>query len=781
MNTKKRFLILLLTVLFFASSSLTSFAQTGASYLDGQEGESSAEADYLPIVSDIQVRGNKIISANTILNKIKTRAGAPLSREEINEDIKRLYRTQYFQDVKFDLAPDGNNYKVVVVVDEKPVVKEIVIEGNTQFPEDAVRKDLGVSEGQVLAQHILKQGVNNIKERYRNKGYKFVSVNTNIDVNDIAKEATIYVTIGEGMKYKIGDIQFNGVSAFKTSQLKRKMQTKENWYNIPFVPGVFKEDKFSSDIERLKFFYQKEGYLDVAIASDFEYDEDAKRMTIILNVDEGKQYRAGKVVFQGNKLFPESEIWGKLEMLPGEVYSQFGLHADVDSIKRFYFERGYINARISSETSLNKETGRVDIRYTISEGELYYIDKVKIRGNTKTKDLVIRRELRVRPGERFDGEKLEYSKQRLNNLGYFEEVIYETEPGTAPDKRDVVFAVKEKQTGELSFGAGISSIDQFIGFAEISQRNFDLFKWPTFTGGGQSLSLRGRMGSVTQDLDLSFYEPYILNKPVSFGLNVFNWERDGNNLDFDTRRRGIGVTFGKNFTDRVKGYVGYTIEDVKISNIESDADPQVTASGIENLLSRAKAGLTYDSRDNVFAPKSGWLINGSAELIGSMLAGDQDYYIFQGGVTKYFSFLDEHVIELKGRGGVMNDFGDSNQVPVFDRFFAGGLGSVRGYNYRRVGPKGGGDAIGGETLVTGTVEYTFPIIENFKGAAFVDAGHVNSDFFEVDTGDFAVSIGPGLKINTPLGPVTLYYGFPIVNKDDEDENGRFEFNLSRGF
>jgi len=778
MNTHRTILAVLLTILLLSSTCLTAFAQTGPSYLDDQE---TKEVDYLPTVSDIQVKGNKIISTNTILNKIKTKTGQGLSREVINEDIKRLYRTQYFQDVKFDLVPDGDNFKVVVVVDEKPIVKQILIEGNSQFPEDALRKDLNVKEGQVLAQHVLKQGVNNIKERYRNKGFKFVSVSTNVDINDISKEAIVYVTIGEGLKYKIDDIRFNGVTGFKTSYLKRKMQTKENWYHVPFVPGVFKEDKFDSDIERLEYIYQKEGYLDAKIVPDFEYDEENRRMVIILNVAEGKQYLAGKVGIEGNKLFPESEIWGQLEMLPGEVYSQFSLHSDVDSIKRFYFERGYINARISSATSLNKETGRVDIKYSITEGELYYIDKVKIRGNTKTKDLVIRRELRVRPGERFDGEKLEYSKQRLNNLGYFDEVIYETEPGTATDKRDVVFAVKEKQTGELSFGAGISSIDQFIAFAEISQRNFDLFKWPTFTGGGQSISLRGRMGSVTQDLDLSFYEPYIFNKPISFGLNVYNWERESNNLDFDTRRRGIGVTFGKNFTDRVKGYVGYTIEDVKISEISADADPQVRASGIENLLSRMKIGATYDSRDNVFAPKKGWLINGSAEVVGSFLAGDEDYYIFQSGITKFFSFFEEHVIELRGRFGVMDDFGDSNQVPVFDRFFAGGLGSVRGYNYRRVGPKGGGDPIGGETLATGTIEYTFPIIENFKGALFVDTGHVNPDFFEVDAGDFAVSIGPGLKINTTLGPVTLYYGFPIVNKDDEDENGRFEFNLSRGF
>lgn len=781
MDTKKRILTVVFAIALCVGLQTTLSAQTdGTSYIDETQTQ-KASADYLPIVSDVQVKGNKIISTNTILNKIKTKQGLELSREEINEDIKRLYKTQYFQDVKFDLVPDGNNFKVVVIVDEKPVIKKINIEGNEQFTDDVLLKALGVSEGQVLSQHLLKQGTNKIKDKYRTKGYKFVSVDMALDTNDATKETVVNVTIGEGLKYKIDSISFTGNTEFKSSFLRRKMQTKVNKLYIPFLKGVFEETKFNSDLERLAFEYQKVGYLDVAITPEFAYDEEKQRISITLHVEEGKQYLAGKIIISGNKLFPESEIWGNLEMLPGEVFSQFNLHSDVDSIKKFYFERGYINARISTETTLNKESGRVDIAYSIVEGDLYYVDKVKIRGNTKTKDIVIRRELRVRPGERFDGEKLEYSKQRLNNLGYFEEVFYETEPGTAPDKRDVVYVVKEKQTGELSFGAGISSIDQFIGFAEIKQRNFDLLNWPTFTGGGQSISLSGRMGSVTQDLDLSFYEPYLFNKEISFGLNVFNWEREGNNLDFDTRRRGIGVTFGKNFTDRVKGTIGYTIEDVKVSNVSTDAHIDVLAMDKNPLLSRAKVGASYDSRDNVFAPKKGCYINGSAELVGSYIGGDEDYYIFQAGAAQYFNIVKEHVIELKGRFGVMNEFGDSSQVPVYDRFFADGLGSVRGFNYRRVGPKGGGDAIGGETLAVGSVEYTFPIIEHFKGALFVDAGHVNPNFFEVEVSEFSVSVGPGLKINTPLGPITLYYGLPIVNKDDEDENGRFEFNLSRGF
>lgn len=780
MIIKKKVCFSLFLVLFL-SMSFNVFADQGIEETPtNTTSQSASQSSYLPRVTSVSVQGNQIISTNTVINKIKTQRGMELSREVINEDIKRLYASGYFQDVTFDLVPDGSDFAVVVKVEEKPVVKEIRVKGNEKFSEDAIRDMMDLKTGNILDRHVLKEDINKIAGKYHDKGFKFVKIDHDVDVNQITRQAVIDILVKEGGKYKIDKILFNGVNAFKTGYLKGKMKTKEKaWWLLRF--GVFKEKYFSNDIERLKYLYQKEGYLDVSIESDFEYNDTDNKMNIILTVSEGQQYVTGDVKIVGNELYPESELWGQLEMLPGEVYSQIQLHAEHDALRKFYFEKGYINAQIQPQTDLNKDSGRVDIVYEINEGDLFYIDKVKIRGNTKTKDNVIRRELRIRPAERFDGKKLEYSKQRLENLGYFDEVSYETEPGSASNKRDLIFNVKEKQTGELSFGAGVSSIDQFIGFAEITQRNFDMMKWPTFTGGGQKLSLSGRMGSVTKDVDISFTEPYVFGKNLSFGVNIFNWEREGSNVDFDTRRRGFKLTLGKRFTDKVKGNVAYTLESVKLKDIDDDAHPDVTASGVDNTLSRFEVGMSYDTRDNVFNPKSGWFISSSLELVGSVLGGDEDYYNAQFGASRFFSFFEDHTLELRGRVGVTDDFGDSSQVPIFDRFYAGGLGTVRGFNYRRVGPKGGGDAIGGESLYLASAEYVFPIIENFKGAVFMDAGHVNYDAYDADFSEISVSVGPGIKINTPLGPITFYYGYPIANKDTEDENGRLEFNLSRGF
>jgi outer membrane protein insertion porin family len=758
------------------------FLALGASPITAQEkpeeAKSQSAEEKAKVIAAIEVRGNLVINTNTILNKLRSKKGAPLVQETVNDDIKRLYATGFFQDVRVEAVSKPEGVKLVLVVDEKPVVRQLIIEGNKVFKTDKLRKEINLVEGQILDPKLVKQGVVAIQQKYLNKGFKFAEVRSETDMNEETKEATVYILIEEGEKYKIKAIRLEGVKLLPYRKVKKQIKTKKDTW---ITGGIFKEEKFKEDLERVRTYYQDRGFLDVKVSPDYLYDEKDKRIEITVFVEEGNRYVTGEVKIDGNLLFPQSELWQRIEMLPGNVYSQRGMVNDVEAMRKFYFERGYIDCRILPETRFNKTTGRVDILYRVTEGDLFFVEKVKIRGNTKTKDLVIRRELRIRPGDRFDGEKLERSKSRLENLDYFEEVGYDTEPGSAPNKRDVIFRVKEKQTGELSFGAGISSIEQFIGFAEIAQRNFDLLNWPRFTGGGQSLSLRARIGSVSRDFDLSFVEPYIFNQPVSFGLSLFNTTRLKNNTDFDEKRLGFSLNFAKAFTEFVRSGIGYTLERVKLDDIEEDAHPDVTKFAGNTTLSRARWFISRDSRDSVINPAKGSVASLQTELVGSVLGGDEDYYILASSYSKYFTFVKNHTVEFRIRLSTADAFSGSDNVPVFDRFYAGGLGTVRGFNVRRVGPKGGGDAIGGNTLTIVNLEYTWPIIENFKGAVFLDVGQVDPDSYHVEFGDFAMSTGPGVKIKTPIGPIALYYGFPFANRDTEDKNGRFEFSFSRGF
>ncbi|MBI3316789.1 MAG: outer membrane protein assembly factor BamA [Candidatus Omnitrophica bacterium] len=732
-------------------------------------------------VIELEVVGNQIVSTSTILGKIKSQKGGALVQETINEDIKRLYATGFFHDIKMEIEELAEGYKLIVRVVEKPVVKQIILEGFTKFNDEKLRKELKFIEGQILDQRAVKQGVEAIRKLYRDKGFKFVDVQSEVDVNRDAKEATVYVRIEEGAKYRIKTIIFEGADSMKHKRLRKLMKTKKKGW---IRRGIFKHDEFEQDVERLQLFYQQEGYLDVKVTPEFEYDRAKNWIFIKILVDEGKHYVTGELRIEGNRLFPESEIWQRLEMLPGSTYSQYYLAKELEKVREYYEERGYMDARILPDVKLNRESGKVDIVYQIQEGDLYFVEKVIIRGNTKTRDRVIRRELRIRPGERFDGEKLRKSKQRLENLGFFEEVTYDTEPSTqATNRKDLIFRVKEKRTGELSFGGGVSSIDRFVGFAEISQRNFDLLNWPRFTGGGQSLAIRARVGSISQDYNVSFYEPYLFNKPVSLGTDVFNVRRDNRNVDFDEERRGFSVTLSRLFKDVFRLGSGYTLERVELDDISDDAPRTVRDFAGRNWLSRWKAFTTYDTRDNVFNPTKGLIANLNGELVGSFLGGDQDFYVLNTGITKYWTFFKKHTVETRLQLATAQEFGDSEEVPIFDRFYAGGLGTVRGFNYRRVGPIEAGDAVGGETLALANLEYTFPIpkLEAFRLAGFIDVGHVNPDSYNIDFDEFAVSIGPGIKIKTPIGPVAFYYGFPIANRDTEDRNGRFEFSLSRGF
>jgi len=729
----------------------------------------------------VEILGNQVISTQTILSKMRTRKGAILRQQMVNEDIKRLHATRYFEDIQIKLEDLTDGYKLYVTVTEKPIIKEIQIAGHTVYKDEKLRKALGLVEGEVIDENKLREGVEEIRKLYAKKGFRFIEVKSDVQKDAGSGQATVKILIEEGKKYKIGKVVFEGNTRFKSKELLKLMKNRpKKW----FMFGTFKEDEFDQDLERVYFQYQKEGYLDVKVAPEFEYNEEKNLMTIKVLIEEGPSYLTGEVKFKGNQLFPESELWQELEMLPGLTYSQYYIAGDVEKLRSFYNERGYMDARIIPDTNLNKASGKVDVLYDIVEGDLYFVDKVVVRGNTKTRDQVIRRELRIRPGDRFDGAKIKRSKERLDNLNYFEEVTYDTVPSeTEPNRKDLVFRVKEKRTGELSFGGGISSVDRFLGFAEISQKNFDLFNFPRFTGGGQSVSLRARVGTISRHFAFSFVEPYLFGKPYAFGLDIYNTFRDNTNVHYDESRTGAGFTISKLIKDLFRLGGGYTMENVKLKNLSNDAPQTVLDFEGDTLLSRLKSFATYDSRDNYFNPTKGSQAGINAELIGTFLGGDADYYILGANYTKFIQLWKKHILEGGVRLGMSDALGGSNEVPVFDRFYAGGLGSVRGFNYRRVSPIENGEAVGGQSLVVVNLDYTFPVpfLDIMRGVIFIDAGNVNRDTFKVNFSDFSTSVGPGVKIKTPLGPIALYYGYPIFNKDTENENGRFEFSLSRGF
>ncbi len=440
-------------------------------------------------------------------------------------------------------------------------------------------------------------------------------------------------------------------------------------------------------------------------------------------------------------------------------------------------------------TLFRSNTDRLDITYKILEGEVCYVNKIDIKGNTKTKDVVIRRDLRIYPGERYDGDKLKRSKERLYNLGFFQDITFDVKDTPVANKKDMVVEVKETKTGELSFGGGFSSIDRLIGFIEIDQRNFDLFNFPSFTGDGQDLKLRAELGSVRKDYLLSWTEPWIFDHPLSFGFDLYANELNRSSSTgyaYDEAKHGGAIRLGKEFGEYTRADFRYTLETVDISDLSDTASQALKDEAGKNTISSLFFQMARDTTDNRFNPKKGYRVSGSIEMAGGLIGGDKDF-IKHFNSSSYYSTIGPFVLELKLRTGVVSSFGSSDTVPIYERFFAGGTYTIRGYKERDVGPRDqSGDAVGGGTMAVANAELTFPIVQNLKGAFFVDAGNVWSmpDSKPKQgrvTSGVKVGIGLGVRIKTPIGPVKLDFGFPVNPDNFQEDSGRFHFSMSRGF
>ncbi|MFH1397574.1 MAG: outer membrane protein assembly factor BamA [Candidatus Omnitrophota bacterium] len=739
-------------------------------------------------VTAIDIKGNKSISTNTIFSKMKTRIGNPYQDNITSDDLKRLYLLGFFSDIKIDTEDYKGGVKIIITVIERPIIEKIILDGVNRLytSEDKMKEELKSKETQYLDYPVLDEDAQTLKKFYEKKGFGQVQVQHKAQVDSVTNKARVEFIINEGKKIKIRNISVEGNKAFKSRRILKIFKTKRAWF---FGAGVFKEEAFKEDIERLKAFYRKNGYTDVMV--DYQTRNDPKKpfLYITLKIQEGRKYIVGTISIRGNKDMSEKNILEKLKScVTGKVFSQEALKQDIVSVQGLYFDKGYISMHVQETTYLNPASDRIDIVYNIRENEVAYVDKVKVRGNIKTKEVVVRREMRLMPGDRFDGDKLRRSKERLQNLGFFEEISYDTEDTQVPNRKDLIVDVKESKTGAFSFGGGYSSVEQFVGFAEIEQKNFNWKNFPYFTGAGQSLKFRVSAGSLTNGYELSFTEPWMFDYPVSFGFDIYKrtHKRESDiGYGYDEDVTGGNLRLGREISEYLKENLVYRYDSIKIGDISTSASSDLSAESGTNAISSLKYGLTYDSRNNVFDPVKGDLLDGSFELAGGPFGGDKEFYKFFGLVSHYWPMARDSTLLIKGRLGLTDAYGDSIRVPIYERFFAGGSYTVRGYDERKVGPidSSSGDPLGGESIMVGNVEYIFPIAGYFKLAVFYDTGSVWSKANKIGTGGFKSGYGLGFRLKTPIGPLMLDYGIPLNKESGEDSvgGGKIHFSMSHGF
>jgi len=738
-------------------------------------------------VKEVKIVNNQVISSATIRAKLKTTEGIVFSPDVLNEDLKRLYELGYFEDIEIDTEEEEDGYIVSFIVLEKPLIESIVFEGNRAIKEQKLKEEISTKATDMLDRAKLNQDLITIRKLYESEGFQLANVDYDIEMDKATNKAKVKFRISEKQRIRVKAIVFSGNYSIKDKELKKLMVTKTQF--LFFVqPGYFKSEEFDADVERIVAYYRDNGYLDVKVEPTFKYSADGTEMHITINIDEAKQYLVGDIRVEGNELFPEKDIRKQLNMKSGKPFSESAMSRDIANIQQYYYDRGYMDCEVDSDKLLDPSTGNINIIYKITEGELIYIDKVRVQGNTKTKDVVIRRELRAYPGEPFHGAEIRRSKERLYNLGYFEEVVFETEPGSAPNKKDLVVTVKEAKTGEFSFGGGYSSVDKLVGFVQINQRNFDALGFPTFTGAGQILNVRAELGNVIQNYIVSWTDPWILGYPLLFGFDAYQTEHkktEDIGYLFDEKRVGGDIRLGKEFTEYFRADAIYKLEEIDISKVSSTVAQDIKDEEGNNLLSRAGLSLNYDTRDNIFTPTEGFLLRTSAEDVGGFLGGDKDFVKYGISGNTYFNFLDKKVVlELSSSLDFADSYSDTDKVPIYERYYAGGAETIRGYKERGVSPrdKVTNDPIGGNVRFLSSAELTFPLVEKvIKGAVFADAGEVWKEKKDTFNTNLKYGVGVGARIKTPLGPINLDYGWPLSDNYGDAKRGRFYFSMSHGF
>jgi outer membrane protein insertion porin family len=785
-----------------------------------------------PIVHNISIRyvGPPPVSDDFIRANIRAKVGEPFTRVAADQDTEALYLTGYFFKIQVAANDVAGGVDLTYIVQGKPILTDIKIVGNQKMSLKKIKKKITSKAGQPLDERKLFDDAQAIKEMYEKAGYQKTTVTVQPPVVDeAAGRGSATILIHEAPKIKIKDIVFVNATAATQRQLRKVLKnTRRRWmFSWLTGSGVLKADGFEEDKDTLMDYYQNKGYIDYAL-QDVKFDYiNPKWMVIRVVVSEGRQYKVGTVDIKGNTLFTTNEfIKGtkvnkvpmRLKLVPGSIFKPSDFNDDTQTLRDMYGAKGYLDTEnhgtttIVASHSANPSTGTMDLAYDIQEGEKCYIEKIIIKGNVKTKDRVLRRELAVYPGEVYDMVRVKLSKQKLEGLDYFGKVDTQAQDSDIPNHKDLVIGVEEKSTGNFTIGAGFNSVESIVGMIEVRQGNFDLFNPPTFTGAGQKLQLRISIGTLLQDYDLNFIEPFFLGKRLRFGVDLFHRQVYYNALHSDYSEQFDGGTLsltkelGSQF---LRGTISYTLQNVHLSvspgyepyettnyygttgglyEQESYNGPQVTTNIIAERGSylESKVGLTleYDTRNNGRLPNAGQDTAITAQVAAP--PGDTDFYKLDLRTAWFFKgFATNHVLEIDGRAGVVSSWGDSSHVPIFERWFLGGMYSLRGYRYETVGPLDSlGEALGGDTYWFASAEYSIPIISIVRYAVFYDIGDVYPDSFSFNPGAgrqiFNDDVGMGVRIVLPIGggtPLRLDYGVPIVHDPNASKFGRFQFGV----
>ncbi len=730
---------------------------------------------------DVQYTGPQTVSKERILAQMRTRVGQPYSNPVVEQDIETLYKTGSIHNVRIFAQPEGDGVKVIVAVQTRAIMREIEIAGAERIKAKRLRKEIKLRLNQPVNEQQLEEARQKIIEVYQGRGFTDVSVQFRVDpIDEKRGTARVIFTVNEGVKGAVRAIHFEGNAHFSEKVLRKQMKTKGRT-PIYFVDksGRLDEVQLEQDLDKIREFYQDHGYIDVEVKNVRRERTEKGPMVITVVISEGPQYHVRKLTVSGYEVAREDKIRALLKMKEGSVYSPKQLRDDAKAVADAYGSGGYVDLVVLPEGE-PAGPAQIDVHYKIEEGVRSFVNRINIEGNTRTKDKVIRREVLVAPGDVFNTVRVDITKKRLENLGYFAKVETYPEETDIPGRKDLTILVQEKRTGSLSFGGGFSTVDKLVGFAELTQGNFDLFNWPSFTGGGQKFRLRLQYGTQRKDFVLALTEPYFLDRRLSLSGQLFYTEANYLSAEYDQRNYGFSTELRKPINSYIYASLGYMLQDIDIFNVASSASDFIQSQKGSSVESKIFGSVVFDSRDNVLLSHRGQRITFSPFIAGGFLGGDTQVYALALEGSQYFHLPKDLILLINGEIATVSQWGNGTDVPIYERLFLGGSNNLRGFPFREVGPKQNGEPIGGKSMSRATVELTFPIIEKARGAIFYDTGFVNESQWSFGFNNIASDIGVGLRLDLPIGPLRLDYGYPI-QRDGYNGGGHFNFNVGYQF
>ena len=724
-------------------------------------------------VKSIEIRGNRRVDRSTVMFYLKLGEGKAYTNTElvqrVREDVRTIYGLGFFRDVRVDVEPFEGGLRVVFHVVEKPTISSVNIQGNVNVESEKARERITVKSQTIVNEATIKESVRNLHKLYQEQGYYFARVEA-ILKDGAANTVALTFLIDEGESVRIETVTFRGNQSVSRKDVLSSMETSE-WGVFSFIAGsgIFKEDELQKDLVRIRVLYESRGFLNVQVGQPVIREDRARGwLNITIPISEGFVYKVGKVELRGGEdVVPPEELRGTMELYPGDVFNRTLLLRDVQRISRAFAERGYAFADVRPATKINEPQKTADLVLDISKGQRVYIGRIELKGNTRTRENVIRREIRVTEGSLYDATGLARTRTRLQRTGYFEEIkIQEKRRPGVDEILDIEIEVKERPTGAIALGLGYNSYEAGLLTAQIREDN--LF------GRGWAASLSGRISGLRRDLIASFLEPDFRDLGFSLGGDAFFGTEEFDT--FDNRREGGRIRIGKEIQDFLRVFLTYELAISRISRVTDLAPIFIQEQAGDDIVeSIVTPSVVYDSRNQRFFPTGGTLFSFSPSLVGTFLGGNVDMYYLEADFRQYHSIGDRvrvrflkdliasYRVNLRYEEGIGGD-----EVPAFRRLYVTGYHQLRGFRARDIGPRDtGGEVIGGLASALFSFELTHPFIGPTQLAAFLDAGNVWESHDAFDVGDLRYGAGVGLRFVTPIGPIRIDVGYKLDKQSGE--------------